>query len=194
MEQRRGSIERASGASTPVAKKRPRLTAVTPIGIVQQRKRRTNPVPKPKSALAKPQEADTDDTPAETKDDDNSEDERVDSDNSDVELERQSKEDVRELWELMADEQRQRYGVYRRSALNKGTVKRLVSQILGQQVSSTLTFVVAGFSKVFIGEIVERAVQIRDARGDEGALTPEHLREAYRQYKKETGTGMQRLF
>ncbi|KAJ1757562.1 transcription initiation factor TFIID subunit 11 [Coemansia sp. RSA 921] len=193
MEQRRGSIERASGASTPVAKKRPRLTAVTPIGIVQQRKRRVNPTPKPKTA-PKPQEADTDDAPAETKDDDNSDDERVDSDNSDVELERQSKEDVRELWELMADEQRQRYGVYRRSALNKGTVKRLVSQILGQQVSSTLTFVVAGFSKVFIGEIVERAVQIRDNRGDEGALTPEHLREAYRQYKKETGTGMQRLF
>ncbi|KAJ2502122.1 transcription initiation factor TFIID subunit 11 [Coemansia sp. RSA 1972] len=193
MEQRRGSIERASGASTPVAKKRPRLTAVTPIGIVQQRKRRANPTPKPKSAL-KPPEADTDDVPVETKDDDNSDDERVDSDNSDVELERQSKEDVRELWELMADEQRQRYGVYRRSALNKGTVKRLVSQILGQQVSSTLTFVVAGFSKVFIGEIVERAVQIRDNRGDEGALTPENLREAYRQYKKETGTGMQRLF
>ncbi|KAJ2689943.1 transcription initiation factor TFIID subunit 11 [Coemansia spiralis] len=103
-------------------------------------------------------------------------------------LVRQSKEEVGELWDQMSDDQRQRYGVYRRSALNKATVKRLISQVLNQQVSSTLTFVVAGFAKVFVGEIVERAVQIQEERGDAGALKPEHLREAYRLYRRETQT------
>ncbi|KAI7833722.1 TAFII28-like protein [Kickxella alabastrina] len=91
----------------------------------------------------------------------------------------------------MTDNQRQRYDVYRRTALNKGSVKKLAYHILNQQISSTLTFVLAGFSKVFVGEIVERAVQLKIERGEteEGPLKPEHLREAYRLYKKETQTG-----
>ncbi|KAJ1668697.1 transcription initiation factor TFIID subunit 11 [Coemansia sp. RSA 1813] len=109
-------------------------------------------------------------------------------DDSELTLIRQSQEEVKELWDQMSDEQSQRYGVYRRTALNKGSMKKLVSSILNQQVSSTLTFVVAGFSKVFVGEIVERAIQIQHEKGeDDGSpLTPEHLREAYRLYKKES--------
>ena len=67
--------------------------------------------------------------------------------------------------------------------------------------------IVAGFTKVFVGEIVEkgdspvpfvvcgrsfyiawftaRAVQAR--RGEKGPLSPDHLREAYRMYQQETG-------
>ncbi|KAJ1797202.1 transcription initiation factor TFIID subunit 11, partial [Coemansia sp. RSA 2399] len=74
-------------------------------------------------------------------------------DDNEFTLIRQSKEEVGELWDQMSEEQQQRYGVYRRTALNKGSMKKLVSGILNQQVSSTLTFVVAGFSKVFVGEI-----------------------------------------
>ncbi|KAI9503734.1 transcription initiation factor TFIID subunit 11 [Coemansia spiralis] len=114
----------------------------------------------------------------------------ADADEDSVVLIKQSKEEVGELWEQMSDEQQQRYGVYRRTALNKGAMKKLVSNVLNQQVSSTLTFVVAGFSKVFVGEVVERAVQIQQDRGDEGALKPEHLREAYRLYKRESPTAI----
>ncbi|KAI8321712.1 TAFII28-like protein, partial [Martensiomyces pterosporus] len=102
-----------------------------------------------------------------------------------ISLVKQSKEEIKEMWEQLSEEQRQRYGVYRRTALNKGSVKKLVSNVLNQQISSTLTFVVAGFSKVFVGQIVESAVQIQAEWGDEGPLKPEHLREAYRLYKKE---------
>ncbi|KAJ2337949.1 transcription initiation factor TFIID subunit 11, partial [Coemansia sp. RSA 2671] len=97
-------------------------------------------------------------------------------------------EEIKELWDQMSDDQRQRFDVYRRTALNKASIKKLVGHILNQQVTPTLTFVVAGFSKVFVGEIVERAVQIQAERGDTGSLTPDHLREAYRLYKKETQT------
>ncbi|KAJ1834164.1 transcription initiation factor TFIID subunit 11 [Coemansia sp. RSA 2706] len=180
----------SSRASTPnPAKKRPRLTAVTPLGLLQQRKRRAPPAKPPATPLArkpsKPETTNDDAQPADKAESSSDDDDDVVNDNDDVSLVRQSKEDVRELWEQMTDEQRQRYGVYRQAALNKGTVKKLTSQILNQQVSSTVTFVVAGFAKVFVGDIVERAVEIREARGDHGPLLPEHLRLAYRQYQRE---------
>lgn len=85
-------------------------------------------------------------------------------------------------------------------------VFQVIQQTLGQQVSQPVAQIVAGFAKVFVGEIVEkgicpihpqrvlspsfplfvaRAVQTR--RGDSGPLSPDHLREAYRSYQEETG-------
>ncbi|KAJ1729935.1 transcription initiation factor TFIID subunit 11 [Coemansia biformis] len=219
----------------PQSKKRPRLTALTPVGILRQRKKRAGapatagtPATQRRSVSGTRPGAQTPTKPralsgsAATTDSGEGRDGRVlgqaaasepragsaavqptgnevaaeieqeegeaDEDDGTIMLVRQSKEEVGELWDQMSDEQRQRYGAYRRSALNKATVKKLVSQILNQPVSSTLTFVVAGFAKVFVGEIVERAIQIQTDRGQEGALTPEHLREAYRLYRRETLT------
>lgn len=80
---------------------------------------------------------------------------------------------------------------------------QLIQQTLGQQVSQPVAQIVAGFSKVFVGEIIERgesaefrfcacvdnstarAVQAR--RGDTGPLSPDHLREAYVIYQQEFG-------
>ncbi|KAJ2160699.1 transcription initiation factor TFIID subunit 11 [Coemansia sp. RSA 552] len=241
-------MEQSPPQSTPPAassaKKRPRLTAVTPVGILRHRKRRNGPStpvsagpamgrkvsgnagtkPRNNSVAAalhdgantpegrsrrnsvaassaisaersnstplpsNPEGADVDNDSQD--DGDNAEDEPLagagDSDDDETTLIRQGKDEVREMWEQMSDEQRQRYGVYRQAALNKGAVKKLVSQVLNQQVSPTLAFVIAGFSKVFVGEIVERAVQIQTDRGDQGPLTPDHLRDAYRLYKKES--------
>ena len=80
--------------------------------------------------------------------------------------------------------------------------RQLIQQTLGQQVSQPVAQVVAGFSKVFVGEIIERgepkasflccidhptarAVQAR--RGETGPLSPDHLREAYVIYQHEFG-------
>lgn len=84
---------------------------------------------------------------------------------------------------------------------------KVIQQTTGQQVSQPVAQIVAGFGKVFVGEIVEkgehagsahltfdlypcdsaiaRAVQAR--RGETGPLSPDHLREAYRLYQAETG-------
>ncbi|KAI9346306.1 transcription initiation factor TFIID subunit 11 [Pilaira anomala] len=88
------------------------------------------------------------------------------------------------LLENFSTDQLQRYEAYRRSALNRTNVKRLVSQVLNQQISQTMAFVVAGFSKVYVGEIVEKAREIMEEWGHTGAIRPEHLREANRRYKK----------
>ncbi|KAF7731375.1 transcription initiation factor TFIID subunit 11 [Apophysomyces ossiformis] len=95
-----------------------------------------------------------------------------------------AKEDMKLLLENFTEEQLQRYEGYRRSALNRTNVKRLVSQVLNQQCSQTMAFVVAGFSKVYVGEIVEKAREVMEEWGHTGAIRPEHLREAHRRYKK----------
>jgi transcription initiation factor TFIID subunit 11 len=47
--------------------------------------------------------------------------------------------------------------------------------------------VVSGVGKVFVGEMVESALDIMDERGDTGPIQPEHLREAFRRYQLRTG-------
>ena len=80
----------------------------------------------------------------------------------------------------------------------------MIQQTLGQQVSQPVAQIIAGFSKVFVGEMVEKganihpvvsvqplifslARQVQARRGETGPLSPDHLREAYRMYQKETG-------
>jgi len=51
-------------------------------------------------------------------------------------------------------------------------------------VPPNIAIVIAGFAKVFVGEIVERAREVQTLQGDEGPLKPEHLREAWRLYQE----------
>ncbi|KAH8104324.1 TAFII28-domain-containing protein [Phellopilus nigrolimitatus] len=84
-------------------------------------------------------------------------------------------------------EQYDRYEAYRRNTLPKQAVRRVIQQTLGQQVSTPVAQVVAGFGKVFVGEIVEKARRVQQSRGESGPLSPDHLREAYREYQDEAG-------
>lgn len=93
------------------------------------------------------------------------------------------------LLESFNEDQMARYEVYRRVTLNpgnKGNVRKLANNILGQSLPQNIAMVIAGASKIFVGEIVERARQVQKTRGQSGSLGPEHLREAYRQYKAES--------
>lgn len=105
------------------------------------------------------------------------------------------------LLQTFNEEQMSRYELFRRANLNRGSIRRLAQGILhGQSVSGNMAIVIAGFGKVFVGEIVEKAVQVRNERlknqaaakdvenvtiPDNLPLTPADLREAYRQYKQE---------
>ncbi|CAG8711291.1 5417_t:CDS:2, partial [Acaulospora morrowiae] len=89
------------------------------------------------------------------------------------------------LLKAFSPEQTERFEVYRRSALSKPNIKKLVSSIFGYSCSNNISIVVAGFSKIFIGEIIEKALDIKNEWGSEGPLSPDHIREAFRRYKKE---------
>ncbi|KDQ57897.1 hypothetical protein JAAARDRAFT_129754 [Jaapia argillacea MUCL 33604] len=99
----------------------------------------------------------------------------------------QSKDNLKVLMDNFTPQQYERFEAYRRHALPKQAVRKVIQQTLGQQVSQPVAQIVAGFAKVFVGEIVEKARAAQARRGETGPLSPDHLREAYRKYQAETG-------
>ena len=106
----------------------------------------------------------------------------------------------------MPDRQTKRYEIYRRAHLPKPAMKKILTSLLGQPVQPSSVIVVAGVAKVFVGEVVEMALGIReetrkrieavDLKAEcesgeeeegyvkrehvlEGPLTPQELRHAY---------------
>nr|VWO99006.1 Extracellular metalloproteinase 1 (EC (Fungalysin MEP1) [Ganoderma boninense] len=68
----------------------------------------------------------------------------------------QSKDNLKVLMDNFSPQQYDRFESYRRHALPKQAVRKVIQQATGQQVSQSVAQVVAGFSKVFVGEIVEK--------------------------------------
>lgn len=99
----------------------------------------------------------------------------------------QSKDNLKVLMDNFSPAQYQRFEAYRRHALPKQAVRKVIQQTTGQQVSQPVAQIIAGFAKVFVGEIVEKARAVQARRGESGPLSPDHLREAYRAYQEETG-------
>ncbi|KIJ19483.1 hypothetical protein PAXINDRAFT_69506 [Paxillus involutus ATCC 200175] len=99
----------------------------------------------------------------------------------------ESKDNLKVLMDNFSAAQYDRFEAYRRHALPKQAVRKVIQQTTGQQASQPVAQIVAGFAKVFVGEIVEKARAVQARRGDTGPLSPDHLREAYRLYQAETG-------
>jgi len=99
----------------------------------------------------------------------------------------QSKDNLKVLMDNFSPAQYDRFESYRRHALPKQAVRKVIQKTLGQQVSQPVAQIIAGFSKVFVGEIVEKARAVQTRRGETGPLSPDHLREAYRAYQEQTG-------
>ncbi|KAG6791440.1 hypothetical protein POTOM_000559 [Populus tomentosa] len=84
------------------------------------------------------------------------------------------------------EEQMSRYESFRRSALQKTNMKRLLVSITGtQKISLPMTIVVCGIAKMFVGELVETARIVMTERKESGPIRPCHIREAYRRLKLE---------
>ncbi|KAF1834441.1 TAFII28-domain-containing protein [Decorospora gaudefroyi] len=75
---------------------------------------------------------------------------------------KQEKEYERMLEEYMTPAQAERYAIYRRIRLKRETVRKLVNQTLSQSVPQPIIIAVTSYSKTFIGELIDRALTVRD--------------------------------
>ncbi|KAK9366440.1 hTAFII28-like protein conserved region-domain-containing protein [Lipomyces kononenkoae] len=107
-----------------------------------------------------------------------------------------SQEQIKTLISSFTDDQMDRYETFRRANISRGGVKKLANAVLNQSITNNVAVAISGFSKVFMGEVIERALDVQRRMDPPDPLNPydpptpllpEHIREAWRLYKQETG-------
>uniref|UniRef100_A0AC34GMM5 TAFII28-like protein domain-containing protein n=1 Tax=Panagrolaimus sp. ES5 TaxID=591445 RepID=A0AC34GMM5_9BILA len=61
----------------------------------------------------------------------------------------------------MSPEQLERYETMRRASFPKSAIRRLIQQATGNTCTQSVVIAVAGMAKVFVGELIEEALDIK---------------------------------
>lgn len=77
-------------------------------------------------------------------------------------------------------EQLDRYSAFRRSKFTRQVVKNVIAEVTGKVPTDPIAVAVAGLAKMFIGEIVEEALELRDALHEQNKpVQPHHIKSAF---------------
>mmetsp|Transcript_1600 Transcript_1600/g.2646 ORF Transcript_1600/g.2646 Transcript_1600/m.2646 type:complete len:193 (+) Transcript_1600:103-681(+) len=113
------------------------------------------------------------------------------SEDANEEIERRTKYIKREL-DSMDEEQLTRFEFFVRSHFSRKAVKDVLTNSLHGRyaINDEVAIIAGGLAKLFVGEIMEIAMDVLRERGDEEAgVLPEHLEEAYRRLQQDGKVG-----
>ncbi|KAI3660231.1 hypothetical protein MP638_004505 [Amoeboaphelidium occidentale] len=101
----------------------------------------------------------------------------------------ESMQQMKRLLEVMNEDQLRRYETYRSAAFPKMAMKRILQQILNQNVPERMAVMIAGVAKLYVGELVEEAREILNEAGkkENTPIRPEQLREASFRLQENSG-------
>jgi len=116
--------------------------------------------------------------------DGSSDDEEDEEDIDEEQLENPGKkEHAASLVKQFSQEQMNRHESYKRSAFQKSSIKRYMASTSGAKINQNTVIVMAGITKIFVGEVVEAAKEVMEEWGETGPIKPAHIREAYQRMK-----------
>ncbi|EEP79020.1 predicted protein [Uncinocarpus reesii 1704] len=101
------------------------------------------------------------DEEAEEEDDDLGDTELMGRDDVAVDAEAERK-NLAILIDAFSAEQSERYDFFKRAKLNKPTLRKIVNQTLSQSVPPNVITTISGYTKIFIGEMVEKARTVQE--------------------------------
>jgi transcription initiation factor TFIID subunit 11 len=106
----------------------------------------------------------------------------------------QQQTEMRHIIDQFTPEQQDRYESFRRSRFPTAQIKRIMGQVAGVTVGQQTAIVMAGCTKLFVGELVETARTVQEEWANASGMTdssvvlgpvsPAHIREAYRRLKE----------
>ncbi|CAA0395908.1 Transcription initiation factor TFIID subunit 11 [Arabidopsis thaliana] len=129
----------------------------------------------------------------EAKNKDKDEDDEEEEENMDVELTKYPTSSdpakmakMQTILSQFTEDQMSRYESFRRSALQRPQMKKLLIGVTGsQKIGMPMIIVACGIAKMFVGELVETARVVMAERKESGPIRPCHIRESYRRLKLE---------
>ncbi|CAO4369381.1 unnamed protein product [Caenorhabditis nigoni] len=83
-------------------------------------------------------------------------------------------------------EQLDRYEAFRKSKFRRQPIKNIITEVTGSAPTETVALAISALAKMFIGEIVEEAVEIRDASNEGNKpIQPHHVNTAFKKLYQE---------
>lgn len=105
-------------------------------------------------------------------------------DSNDYHTSRKDTSHLQKIIDTLSEDELERYKAFRRSAFNKSSIRKFVTNNLNQSCNANFIIGIAGVAKVFVGELVEEALKVKDERKGKGSVKMSEVHEAFRRLEK----------